>query len=369
MSSEYKKIIFFSRDLKIGGMEKALVSLLNRLQSDTNKITLVLENKTGELLNQLHPGIEVREYRVSKCKIAVLRKAINLLHRTFWRLKYANKYDFSCNYATYLTIGSRLADIASKNSSLYVHSDYYNYFSKDIDSIKTFFSEQGITYLKRLIFVANEAMEPIKKIFPEYSEKFLVVSNLIALNDINSKSNCKIAEAKPQKELILFVGRLEESSKRLTRLIESFKIVCDNSSEYELWIIGDGADYTLCKDLIQKYGLGNQVKLLGEKINPYPYMKMADCVILTSDFEGYPVIYNECLALRKPIITTIPVSDGFIDIRDFSVVVEKTSNSISTAIIEKQYKNIEFNIPDFEDINNKRIMQIDNIVKNKECTI
>jgi hypothetical protein len=98
-------------------------------------------------------------------------------------------------------------------------------------------------------------------------------------------------------------------------------------------------------------------------------MKMADCVILTSDFEGYPVIYNECLALRKPIITTIPVSDGFIDIRDFSVVVEKTSNSISTAIIEKQYKNIEFNIPDFEDINNKRIMQIDNIVKNKECTI
>lgn len=369
MSFGYKKIIFFSRDLKIGGMEKALVVLLNSLQTDANKITLVLENKTGELLNQLHPDIKVKEYRVCKCKISILRKAVNFLHRTFWRLKYSNKYDFSCNYATYLTIGSRLADIASSNSSLYVHSDYYNYFSKDINSIKEFFLEQGIGYLKKLIFVANEAMAPIESIFPEYAHKFTVVSNLIDLKDIISLSDCSISESKPSKELILFVGRLEECSKRLTRLIESFKIVCEKSSQYELWIIGNGIDYNLCADLINKYGLTEQIKLLGQKTNPYPYMKMSDCVILTSDFEGFPVIYNECLALNKPIVTTIPVSDNFIDIRDFSVVVEKNPDSIAEAILEKRYKNIEFNIPDFNEINRKRIMLIDNIVKNEESII
>ena len=57
-----KSIIFFSRDLKIGGMEKALVLLLNRL-SDLKcyNITLVLERKEGALLSELNKNIIVKE--------------------------------------------------------------------------------------------------------------------------------------------------------------------------------------------------------------------------------------------------------------------------------------------------------------------
>ena len=362
MQLENKKIIFFSRDLNIGGMEKALVSLLNNLHPPKNQITLVLENKTGELLKQLDPSIIVKRYSVSKCKFPPLRKAINLLHRIFWSVAHKNKYDFSCNYATYMTIGSKLAAISSKNSALYVHSDYYNYFSADTTAIKSFFIEQGISYLKRLIFVANEAKISIEKIFPEYTEKFSVISNLIDYEDINTLSIKEIPEQKPDKNLILFVGRLEEYSKKLSRLIESFKLVCDASDKYELWIIGNGADYDICKGLINKYTLNNQVKLLGEKINPYPYIKLSDCVIITSDFEGYPVVYNECIALKKPIITTIPVSDDFIDIRNFAVIVEKNPYYIANAILNYKYQEINIEPPDFKEVNRMRINQLINII-------
>lgn len=366
MLNECKRLIFFSRDLKIGGMEKALVTLLNNLQSDNNKITLVLENKTGELLNQLHSDIEVKEYRVCKSNFSVFRKAVNFAHRFFWKLKYANKFDFSCNYATYLTIGSRLANIASKNSSLYVHSDYYNFFSCDVEAVKKFFEEQGISYLKRLIFVANEAMQPIKNIFPEYSNKFSVVSNLIDYKDVIKLSECEISEKKPQKELVLFVGRLEECSKKLTRLIESFKLVIEQSSLYELWIVGNGIDYELCADLIVEYHLEENIKLIGETINPYPYIKLCDCVILTSDFEGFPVIYNECLVLNKPIITTIPVSDSFLDIRDFACIVEKKTSALAEAVLEKKYKNKFLEISDLDLINKQRMTKLIELFKNEE---
>ena len=60
-----KKIIFFSKNLNIGGMEKALVSLLNVL-TEYYDITLVLESKTGDLLKYLNGKIKVEEYQLSQ---------------------------------------------------------------------------------------------------------------------------------------------------------------------------------------------------------------------------------------------------------------------------------------------------------------
>ena len=53
-----KKIMFFSKDLNIGGMEKSLVILLNELVKSYN-VTLVLENRTGVLLKKLDKNIGV----------------------------------------------------------------------------------------------------------------------------------------------------------------------------------------------------------------------------------------------------------------------------------------------------------------------
>ena len=64
----------------------------------------------------------------------------------------------------------------------------------------------------------------------------------------------------------------------------------------------------LPKEEIRKNKLQENIELLGRKQNPYPYFKISDCVILTSDYEGYPVVFLESFILNKPIITT-KVSD------------------------------------------------------------
>ncbi len=363
--SEGKKIIFFSRDLKVGGMEKALVVLLNALISSDYNVTLVLEKKEGGLLKALDKRITVREYRLSYNRNVLIRKAVNFLHRFMWSALNYNKYDFSCNYATYSVIGSKLAAVASRNSSLYVHSDYYEYYSGDEGVIKTFFVQQGITELKHIIFVSNEAKTKIELVCPDCAQKFCVISNLIDSCGIVSDSTKKTEYEKVAgKQLILFVGRLEEKSKRLSRLIKSFKHVAEQSDAYRLLIVGDGADRDLCEKYIEKYKLSHYVKMLGETNNPYPYIKMADCVILTSDFEGFPVIYNECLVLKTPIITTIPVSDNYLDFRNYSVLTEKDSKQIAEELLKKSYANIIFKKVDIEEINRKRLENIKQIINN-----
>ena len=85
---------------------------------------------------------------------------------------------------------------------------------------------------------------------------------------------------------------------------------------------------------------------LGAKSNPYPCLKKSDCMVMSSDFEGYPVVFVEAMILGKPIITT-DVSDSMKDVKDrFGIVTEKTEDGIYNAMkefLESGFKTQEFN--------------------------
>ena len=64
-----KKLLFISKHMEIGGMERALLNLLNTLCKRHYKITLILEEKKGPLLEYLDPDVEVLEYKLSYNKV------------------------------------------------------------------------------------------------------------------------------------------------------------------------------------------------------------------------------------------------------------------------------------------------------------
>ena len=74
-----KKILFSAHSLDLGGIEKALVTLLNELQKKDYKITLVLEQKQGIFLNEINSQIEIIEYTPNNDKNVIKRKFINLI--------------------------------------------------------------------------------------------------------------------------------------------------------------------------------------------------------------------------------------------------------------------------------------------------
>lgn len=359
--------------MRIGGMEKALVELLNELEQRGYDITLVLEHKRGELLGQLGAGIRVQEYRVSSNRFVPYRKAVNLLHRIMWRLQHGGKYDFSCAYATYSVIGSRLALAASQHSSLYVHSNYYDLCRGDKEAIRLFFDELSIHRFRHIVFVSEEGRKSLIPIYSFLRQRGRVINNLMDADRVERLSHCNINLEYEQEDghRFLFVGRLENESKCLTRLIRSFALACRKEEGIRLYIIGDGKDRGMCERAIHENGMDDRIRMLGKKENPYPYMRAADCVLLTSDYEGYPVIYNECLILQKPLITTVPVSDGQIDISDYALITDKSEQAVSEAILyatsnmEEMRERARKNAVDFRLINEKRIHQIEDLIEER----
>ena len=72
----------------------------------------------------------------------------------------------------------------------------------------------------------------------------------------------------------------------------------------------------------------DNIEFLGVKSNPYPYLKQSDALLMSSDFEGNPVVFIEAKVLNKPIITT-DVSDSKKEIdKKYGIVVEKNDKAI-----------------------------------------
>lgn len=352
-----KKIIFFSKNLGIGGMEKALINLLNKLV-DTYEITLVLEEKKGEFLPLLSERIIVKEYKLSNNNIVLLRKALNFTKRIIWGIKNKNKYDFSCSYATYSVICSRLALIASKNSSLYVHSDYYNYYNTNEERAKQFFDSLRIDSFKNVIFVSNEAKNNMLKIYPNYVNNFLVINNIF------DYSKYKKELTNNKNNIFLFLGRLDDSSKKLKRMFDAMKLAKEDNKNYKLWIVGDGPSKEDYYNYVKECDLEDNITFYSSTNDVSKYLNRCNYVILSSDYEGFPVLFLEAIYFEKPIVSTINVSDGMIDISNFGVITEKNSKELKKGMDKIIKSKIDMKF-DFNKYNSEILNKIIRIIEEK----
>ena len=299
-----KKIIFFTKNLKIGGMEKALVTLINNINKSEYKVTLALEKYEGKLCQYISKDIDIIDYNLSINKNILIRKISNFIKRIKFVIKNRNKYDCAINYATYSIWGSTMAKICSQNTILFVHSDYYNVYDGKEEEIRNFFNSIKIEYFKKIIFVSKYPKDNLLKVMPEISSKVELLGNLIDYKEILKQSEEYKVDFDKNKINLIFLGRLDESSKKISKLIKTV----NNSKEldkFNLYIIGEGPD----KKEYENISKTENIIFVGEYQNPYPYIKAGDYLILTSKYEGFPVVYNEATVLKTGIITTIPVED------------------------------------------------------------
>ena len=166
-------------------------------------------------------------------------------------------------------------------------------------------------------------------------EKTMVCNNLIDGEKIIKSAEEKIELKKENITTFINVGRHDEHQKRLTRIIESAKMLKQKNKQFKILFVGSGDDSEKYKKMVKRYELEEQIIFLGKKKNPYPYYKISDCVVLSSNYEGYPVVFLESMILNKPLITT-KVSDydeiegkyGYVTEKDVKEIAEKMESII-----------------------------------------
>ena len=105
-----------------------------------------------------------------------------------------------------------------------------------------------------------------------------------------------VAEVNYNKEnIILFVGRFENWSKRIDRLLRIWHSVQDRMLDWKLVLVGDGDDWHRMRKLAEAMHL-QRVHFEGRQNNVAEYYQRASVVALTSETEGWPLALTEAQA-------------------------------------------------------------------------
>lgn len=353
-----KKIMLTANDMCIGGIEKSLIELLKNINPKKYDVTLFLLDKKGPLLKEIPSYVNVLEYKVYGGNNVLVRKLKNFIQQLKFSHKYKNKFDISLCYLTYSNACNKISRICSKNRLFFVHSNYPLMYKYDEIKIRKFFDDKHLDDMKQIIFVSEESMTDFLKYYPKYKNKSSVINNLVDYEKILLKSKEKInIEKDDNQTTFVFIGRLDESSKRITKQLEMIKYLNSKKQNVELWIVGDGPDKKQYENIIKKNNLNN-VYLFGQKNNPYPYIKRADYLILTSFYEGFPVVFNEALILNKQVITTITAKDDVIDSEKYfhTTNIDSLNKYVLDLIKTKEIK--KYHKIDYDKLNKKRIEKI-----------
>lgn len=174
--------------------------------------------------------------------------------------------------------------------------------------------------------VSNSVGMNLAKCIPEIKNKIKTVYNFCDADEINILSNEE--PIKYSTKTIVTVARLSEE-KGIIRCIPIIAKLKEQNIEFEWHIVGGGGLENVIRNTIADYGMENTVFLEGQQTNPYRYMKNADYLFLPSFHEAAPMVFDEAIVLKLPILTTNTLSaKELVSDRNAGVVCDNSDDEI-----------------------------------------
>ena len=174
-----------------------------------------------------------------------------------------------------------------------IHSFFLNNYIPDNKFIALYL------YNRAFNFVTVSKAIKLKLVSKYHFDNVHVVHN--AVNEIQVASPLDLLV--PTHNFILFFGRIEDSVKNLTLLIESYRRSILKSKNIKLVILGEGTDRINLEKNVKAMSMQEHILFLPYTKNPYPIVSKAMFTVLTSKYEGFPTMLVESLSLGTPVIS------------------------------------------------------------------
>lgn len=115
------------------------------------------------------------------------------------------------------------------------------------------------------------------------------------------KNNLVIKRTDPQQPCrFIYVGRIMLGGQK--NLKTMFDALSKVKGDWVLDILGKGYNDELTKYLVS-LGIEKRVNFLGFKHNAWAELKAADCLLLSSKYEGLPMVLNEAISVGIPVLS------------------------------------------------------------------
>ena len=298
------RILFFIPGLSEGGAEKVMRSLVNHMDQEQFEITV-------QTIDQYDPSQflakGIRYKAINRCKTRWGRKLFSYWFRLCAELNLAYRFFVKDDYdieVAYLETAATKVIAQSTNKDavkiVWVHCDLSKKegIQEARDKIRSQYEK-----FDRIVCVSEDVRAGFHKVFgPEFDTT--AMKNVIDDAEILEKSKEPIEwNGRTGVVQLMAVGRLSPE-KGYLHLIRSCKKLKNNNARFHLTILGEGPERERLMRYIDESGLKEHVTLQGAVANPYSWMKRADVIICSSQYEGLSTVVQEAIILGKPVITT-----------------------------------------------------------------
>lgn len=319
-----KKIAIVMSLFIVGGIEAALIDMLRVIDYSKYEVTLFSYFDNNPYLSELPEEVKRVELKdrsfadfvLSYFKKGRILRAAQLCSKYLFGtifFRENKRYEFlfkNCmlseeNYDVviayrmhYVSLCMALFQIKAKKKVFWIHG----LFDMD-ESFKSW-----ITKFDHIFGVSELVVDQHSRMIPEIKDRISVFYNIIDDQRIRSKANTSIKSANSEMMQrasikVLSVGRFA-SEKNFDSIPYFVRELLDNGVSICWYLIGYGGEEEKIREQIRKYGVENNVIILGKKVNPYPYMAACDVYIQPSLHEGRSVAVIEAQILGKPVIIT-----------------------------------------------------------------
>ena len=365
-----KKIVFGITSLTIGGAERVLVDITNRLK-DNYEITIFTLYSKGSFEKEIDKKINIvslynNSYdELSKIKRIIIPIKVLICGKFVYKKYLQDKFDVQVAFlegpiTRIFKYGKNIKKI------VWIHNDISKVFGNDLKAkIKLKLDKNNYKKYDKLIFVSKDNKDRFNDLYKlkEIEKKQEIIYNYIDKDRILKMSEVKIDDSIIDKKIlsIIVVARLVKQ-KAIDRLIRIHKRLIEDGISHKIYIIGDGPEKEKLQELIKNLNVENSFILMGKKENPYPYIKKADFFLLLSEFEGYGMVIEEAKILSKNIIITNTAAKEAIVDYSKKLILDNTENAIYNGLKKVLKKEIIFE-------NDKNYIKDDSVIEKIEAIL
>ena len=326
--------------MELGGAERALLGLLNALDTNRVDVDLFLNQHTGEFMSLIPEKVnllgEKRGYNAIERSLKVvfregqlgvffgrlkarrnhakycglLPEAERKLDNSIFQyvadgvepflpsLKYLGEYDLAISFITPHNIVLR--KVRARKKIAWIHTDYSTIHVNVKKELPVW---SGYDYI---VSISPDCSRSFLKTFPSLRDKLVVIENILSPEFVRAQAELLDVhdDYSPSGPCLLSVGRYTHAKNYDNVPDIARRIIALGYPNLHWYIIGFGGEEELIRRKIVEAGMEDHVILLGKKENPYPYIKACDVYVQPSRFEGKSVTVREAQILCKPVIVT-----------------------------------------------------------------
>lgn len=365
-----KKRIFINMHyMELGGAERALLGLLNAIDTNRVEVDLFLNQHTGDFMPLIPKKInllpELQGYNAierplkhvlleGQWWVALDRLRAKREHARYHRSLSGDKkpldssvfqlvmdrvvphlksldslgcYDLAISFLQPHNIV--LDKVRAKKKICWIHTDYSTVHINVEQELRVW------QQYDHIISISDDCTRAFVNTFPTLAPKIVKIENILSPAFVRGQARLT---ATPQLDAcegvkIVSVGRICHA-KNYDNVPLVAQMLKERGLKFCWFIVGPGSHESIDR-LIEETGTSDCIRFLGVKSNPYPYIKACDLYVQPSRYEGKSVTVREAQMLGKPVVVTnYPTASSQVRDGEDGIICPMSNEGIAQAIWE-----------------------------------